>query len=79
VNTFFSMDLDNGRVVFGEAVSESHAIVKDPVCGMESERANAAAATDFHGDVYYFCSAGCKLRFLADPRRYVSARESESP
>ena len=79
VDTFWTMDLDNGRVVFGETTSEAHSIVKDPVCGMETERANAAAATDFHGDVYYFCSAGCKLRFLADPGRYVSPRESELP
>ena len=74
--TFAVMDLDNGRVVFGEATSEAHAMVKDPVCGMEFERANAAAATDFHGHVFYFCSAGCKLHFLADPDRYVSAPAS---
>ena len=73
---FTLMDLDNGRVVFGKPISEAHAMVKDPVCGMEFERANAAAATDFHGHVYYFCSAGCKLHFLADPDRYVSAPES---
>jgi len=70
------MDLDNGRVVFGEATSEAHAMIKDPVCGMEFERANADAATDSHGRVYYFCSGGCKLHFLADPARYVSAPES---
>ncbi len=74
--TFAVMDLDNGRVVFGEPTSEAHAVVKDPVCGMEFERANAAAATDHHGHVFYFCSAGCKLHFLADPDRYVSAPES---
>ncbi len=78
VNIFCTMDLDNGRVVFGEPTSEAHSIVTDPVCGMETERANAAAATDFHGAVYYFCSAGCKLRFLADPRRYVNAPGEES-
>jgi Cu+-exporting ATPase len=71
-----AMDLDNGRVVFGESGSEAHAAAKDPVCGMEFERADAAAATDHHGHVYYFCSAGCKLHFLADPDRYVTASES---
>ena len=73
------MDLDNGRVVFGEPTSDAHAMARDPVCGMEIEKADAAAATDFHGAIYYFCSASCKLSFLAEPERYVSAPGSESP
>jgi len=70
------MDLDNGRVVFGDPTTDTHATVADPVCGTELERAEAEAAADFHGTVYYFCSMACKERFVAAPERYVSAAAS---
>jgi Cu+-exporting ATPase len=71
------MDLDNGRVVFGDnAATEVHARVKDPVCGQELEKIDAAAATDYHGTIFYFCSADCKARFLASPEAYVSRSAS---
>jgi P-type Cu+ transporter len=74
---FVAMDLDNGRVVFGETSSDvTTAMVKDPACGMEIDKANAAAAADHEGEIYYFCSAGCKARFLAAPQNFVSAAES---
>jgi P-type Cu+ transporter len=70
------MDLDNGRVVFGDPVTETHGKVTDPVCGMEIERADAEAALEFQGTLYYFCSAACKERFAAKPDGYVSASAS---
>ena len=71
-----TMDLDDGRVVFGAHASDTHAVAQDPVCRMEIERADAAAAVDHRGEVYYFCSASCKERFQAEPERYVSAAAS---
>ena len=58
--------------------SHSHAAAPagaaiDPVCGMSVDP-HTARHTAFHaGRPYYFCSAGCRERFLADPERYAAA------
>lgn len=45
----------------------------DPVCGMSVKEANPPGGTSEHqGKTYYFCSAGCKLSFDADPARYAA-------
>jgi YHS domain-containing protein len=42
---------------------------KDPVCGMQVERANAAASvTADDGSTVWFCSDHCRERFVADAR-----------
>jgi Cu+-exporting ATPase len=48
--------------------------MKDPVCGMDVEPANAAGTSVYHGQTYYFCSKGCKASFDADPERYVEQK-----
>ena len=48
-------------------------MVKDPVCGMEIEPAQAAAIHNYRGRDYYFCSADCEAKFLANPDRYVES------
>ena len=45
----------------------------DPVCGCELKRADAAAAVDHHGTVYFFCSESCHEQFVADPTLFVAA------
>jgi YHS domain-containing protein len=74
------MDLDNGRVTFGDSLetqtetdkaAEASSAVTDPVCGAELVRADAAAAADFQGHIYYFCSPACKQRFIEAPERYL--------
>ena len=45
----------------------------DPVCGMSVTIAGALHAAEAGGAAYYFCCAGCRTKFLADPARYVSA------
>ena len=53
------------------AVPPSPATAVDPVCGMEVV-AGTARETAVHGDeTFYFCGAGCRSRFEADPERYV--------
>ena len=42
----------------------------DPVCGMTVSEETAAAKTDFNGQVYWFCSEGCKHTFDEDPGRF---------
>ena len=48
--------------------------VKDPVCGMTVDPATAKHRADHSGTTYYFCSAGCRAKFVADPSRYLAAR-----
>jgi Cu+-exporting ATPase len=46
--------------------------LKDPVCGMSVTEASPHRAEHL-GRPYWFCSAGCRGKFLADPSRYVTA------
>ena len=43
----------------------------DPVCGMPVDEPTAAGSSVFEGSTYYFCSAGCKQKFQANPSAYV--------
>src|SRR5919199_6752440 len=45
--------------------------VKDPVCGMFVDPHTAKHLAEHKGQPYYFCSAGCREKFLADPVRYL--------
>jgi P-type Cu+ transporter len=47
--------------------------VIDPVCGMTVDPATTAYHTTHQGTEYYFCSARCKERFIADPQKYLSS------
>jgi Cu+-exporting ATPase len=51
---------------------------KDPVCGMSVDPATARHSADFAGATYYFCCAGCRKKFLAEPRRYVGEAPAEA-
>jgi P-type Cu+ transporter len=46
-------------------------MAKDPVCQMDVEPKHAAAQSQYQGQTYYFCAAGCKAKFDADPGRYL--------
>jgi uncharacterized membrane protein YraQ (UPF0718 family)/YHS domain-containing protein len=46
---------------------------KDPVCGMTVDRGAGKPTSTFAGHTYYFCGAGCKAKFDAEPDRYVDA------
>jgi YHS domain-containing protein len=54
------------------------ALAKDPVCGMSVDPATAKHRTEHAGATYYFCSAGCRGKFVADPARYL-AEPTEAP
>jgi len=47
------------------------AMATDPVCGMHVDQRTAAGKSVFAGSEYYFCSAGCKRKFDANPAAYV--------
>ncbi len=45
--------------------------MRDPVCGMTVDPATAKHRFDYEGETYYFCSAGCRTKFSADPTAYL--------
>jgi Cu+-exporting ATPase len=49
----------------------------DPVCGMTVDPHTAKHRTDYRGHSYYFCSAGCRTKFIADPQKYLGERAPE--
>ncbi|HLA21673.1 MAG TPA: heavy metal translocating P-type ATPase [Pseudolabrys sp.] len=51
--------------------------VLDPVCGMTVDPHTAKHRADYRGHTYYFCAAGCRTKFIADPQKYLGAREPE--
>jgi YHS domain-containing protein len=43
----------------------------DPVCNMQVDPNKAAGQSEYQGKTYYFCSAGCKKRFDANPAQFA--------
>ena len=52
--------------------------VIDPVCGMTVDPHTAKHRADYRSHTYYFCSAGCREKFVADPQKYLGARQAET-
>src|SRR5271163_1185770 len=59
--------------------AESAGKVKDPVCGMSVEPATAKHRAIHAGQDYFFCSAGCRAKFVADPSRYLVPSPPKPP
>lgn len=51
--------------------------VRDEVCGMTFDAADAAASTKWNGRTFYFCADRCRRRFEEHPDWYVSTRTDE--
>ena len=43
----------------------------DPVCGMTVEVTPRSLRYEYDGTTYYFCGAGCRQAFAADPAKYL--------
>jgi Cu+-exporting ATPase len=50
--------------------------VHDPVCGMKVDPATAKHKTEKDGKTYYFCSGGCREKFMSNPARYLALAAS---
>jgi len=48
-------------------------LAKDPICGMIVEVNAAKYSSEFHGNSFYFCCAGCKQAFDKQPEKYELA------
>ncbi len=44
----------------------------DPVCGMDVDVATAEHRAEHEGGTYYFCSSGCKAKFISAPETYLA-------
>ena len=60
----------------GAAAAET---VKDPVCGMNVDSHKTPHRHIHHGRPYYFCSAGCRNKFAADPDKYLASAAAPAP
>jgi P-type Cu+ transporter len=63
---------DKGHAHHGAHAPEAPVKAKDPVCGMSVDPATAKHRSEHEGSTYYFCCAGCKTKFDADPARYLA-------
>ena len=51
----------------------------DPVCGMKVDPATSPHRYTHEGRSYFFCSAGCRNKFMADPGKYLSKADADQP
>jgi Cu+-exporting ATPase len=55
--------------------ADNSATLRDPVCGMTVQ--NTSPHRTVHaGHEYFFCSAGCRTKFIAAPDRYLQGTQS---
>ena len=52
--------------------------VIDPVCGMTVNPHTAKHRAEHRGHTYYFCSAGCRTKFVSSPQKYLGDRQPET-
>ena len=69
----------SGHACCGAKASDGAATVKDPVCGMSVDPTATAHRASHDGQDYFFCSAGCRTKFIGDPMRYLNPRVEAEP
>jgi Cu+-exporting ATPase len=60
------------------ALKDAH-MATDPVCGMMVDTHAGKPAEAFRGNTYFFCSEGCRTKFVADPTRYLDKAGEPEP
>ncbi len=53
--------------------------LKDPVCGMTVDPAQAKYKAEHEGQVFYFCCNGCREKFLIDPDCFLADTPAAPP
>ena len=61
------------------AAEATSALAKDPVCGMSVDPATAKHKAEHGGETFFFCSAGCRGKFVAEPAKYLGTVAVDSP
>ena len=62
-----------------EAAASQPGSVIDPVCGMTVDGHTAKHRAEHAGHPYYFCSAGCRTKFVTEPSKYLKEAAEQSP
>jgi xanthine dehydrogenase accessory factor len=60
------------RAVRAEPAPEPATAI-DPVCGMSVAMVASSLSAEVDGTTVWFCAAGCRKAYLADPARYAAA------
>ncbi len=60
-----------------DATGNSRHTAKDPVCGMRVDPHTTPHKAQYRDHSYYFCSSGCRSKFIADPERYVAPEQAK--
>ena len=63
-------DADPAQYLRKQSAAEKSAT--DPVCGMQVNPATAKNFSEYRGKKYFFCCAGCKTKFEANPQQYLN-------
>ena len=58
----------------GNSTGSSAKTARDPVCGMMVDPHATAHRAEHAGHPYYFCSAGCRSKFIASPQTYLGKK-----
>ena len=69
----------SGHACYGAKASDGAATVKDPVCGMSVDPTATVHRASHDGQDYFFCSAGCRTKFIGDPMRYLNPPVEAEP
>ncbi|MDB5593669.1 MAG: copper-translocating P-type ATPase [Hyphomicrobiales bacterium] len=75
--TLTSMSTGHSCCGCGPDKPAAEAKVKDSVCGMSVDPATAKHRTEHEGQKYFFCCAGCREKFEAEPQRYLHAAKAK--
>ncbi|HEY6669809.1 MAG TPA: HAD-IC family P-type ATPase, partial [Methyloceanibacter sp.] len=57
---------------------EAH-MATDPVCGMMVNPHAGKPSYEYKGETYHFCSDGCRIKFAAEPERYLDKSGEPEP
>ena len=68
-----------GHACCAAKTSDSRSTVKDPVCGMSVDPVAAVHRASHDDQDYFFCSAGCRTRFVSEPQRYLKPAAEPDP
>jgi len=61
-----------------KSAAQGAAQAVDPVCGMRVDPLTAKHRHSHDGTDYFFCSAGCRTKFIADPQKYLSPKPQQA-
>ncbi len=70
-------DHDHAHHGHGAAAPADPHLAIDPVCGMSVDPHTAQHKAEHHGRTFYFCAAGCRTKFLANPQKYLEPGSAE--